>query len=545
MSASRRGIAIATSQKPVTKKSATAFVEIDGASLDCKKVSRLVRSSSLIRLAQKATERMIRSQKVVLKQAKIKPVYGVNTGFGPMVRHIISGEKLEELQLNLLRSHAMGMGEPVRAEFARAAMLLRVNTLACGYSGVSPELAKKFTEHFNAGISAIVPEHGAVGTSGDLVQLAHVALPLIGEGEVLYQGKRMPAAEALSAAGISAHVLGPKEGLSLINGTGMMTGIAALLATDAGRLLDIVLMAGACELELVHGFTDVLDAVLHQARPHKGQINVAKRMRAILKGSKMLTVRESKTSKIEINNSTRETPELLQEVYSLRCIPQIMGPMYEALEVAEHTINVEINGVTDNPIVDVDRELCLHGGNFHGDYVATAVDHLKISLVKLSLLSERRINFFLNKSVNNTFPPFLNLVQPGLTMALQGLQFVATSTAAHNQSLGYPHSLHTISTNGDNQDVVSMGTDAALIASRVLENAYIVAAIELVTLSQAAEFMKADFSKLSQSSRDLIAFVREYVPPVYEDRSLAPELAALLNALHSHDTLPFLNNLPA
>jgi histidine ammonia-lyase len=410
-------------------------------------------------------------------------------------------------------------------------MLVRINTLAHGNSGVSPELIEQFRMLFNAGVTPIIPEHGAVGTSGDLVQLAHIALSIIGEGEVMYRGKRLPAAAVLRTLGIKPHTLAPKEGLSLINGTSVMTGIGALLAHSARALFDLELRIGACELELVHGFTDILDPVLHALRPHAQQMEVAARLRELLADSGLMMDRERATEDIAIESRTKEAPKLLQEVYSLRCIPQIMGPMYAALEHAESTITTEMNSVTDNPIVDPERELCLHGGNFHGDFVATAIDHLKIALVKLSLLSERRINFFLNKNVNQGLPAFLNLVEPGQTLALQGLQFVATSTAAHNQSLAYPHSLHTISTNGDNQDIVSMGTDAALITNRVLENAYTIAAIELVTISQAAEIRKADFAKASRSSRELIAFVRSFVKPVYEDRILSAEVERLKQAL--------------
>ncbi|MBI4067948.1 aromatic amino acid lyase [Candidatus Kaiserbacteria bacterium] len=520
-----------------SSREAAKIITLDGTTLTLRDIKTLVSNlRATVRVTPKALVSMQKTRMRVLSQMTRQPIYGVNTGFGPMVNRIINEEHLTDLQYNLVRGHAVGIGEAIDSTHVFAAMLVRLNTILRGASGASPALAKALTELINARIAPIVPEHGAVGTSGDLVQLAHIALALIGEGEVLHAGKRKSAAEALRTAGIAPYELGPKEGLSLINGTSMMSGIGALLVCDAERTIDIAVRTGVCALELVRGFSDILDESLHRLRPHRGQLHIVRAMRDLLADSRRIREREQLQDKIRIRKETYTTDVILQEVYSMRCIPQILGPMYDAVQTARATIETEVNSVTDNPVIDRSGRF-LHGGNFHGDYVATAIDHMKIGMVKLALLTERRINFFLNKNVNGgTFPPFLNLKEAGLSMGLQGLQFVGTSTAAYSQSLGYPHSLHTISTNGDNQDIVSMGTDAALIAAKVIENAYTLLAIECVTLSQAAETLKTgERRRMSRASRDLISRVRKYVRPVVDDRPLSEELNALREALkHSH-----------
>lgn len=509
---------------------------LDGTSLGVDDLYAFISGANAsVRLAEKSLVAMEKTRKRVLSQLTRQPIYGVNTGFGPMVNRIISKNALADLQYNLIRGHAVGIGDAIDHTYVLAAMVVRLNTLLRGASGVSPELARALANLLNARIVPIVPEHGAVGTSGDLVQLAHIALALIGEGEVFHASKRESAAEALRVAGIAPYNLGPKEGLSLINGTSMMSGIGALLVHSSEQALMLSVRTGVCALELVRGFSDVLDEALHRLRPHRGQLVVARMMRELLADSRRIRERVLLRDEIPIRTKTYTTGVILQEVYSIRCIPQILGPMYDAVHTARSVIETEINATTDNPIVDR-RGRFLHGGNFHGDYVATAIDHVKIGLVKLALLTERRINFFLNRHVNgNNFPPFLNLKEPGLSMGLQGLQFVATSTAAQSQSFGYPHSLHTISTNGDNQDIVSMGTDAALIAMRTLENAYTLLAVELVVLSQAFETLTAgERHRMSKASRALIAFVRKHVRPVTDDRSLSESLNALKEALKHH-----------
>lgn len=486
-----------------------------------------------IEIDPKRYDALERSYNFLSSEMTKKVIYGVNTGFGPMASHIIGFEEMTDLQYNLIRSHAVGVGEPISQRFVLAAMIVRLNSLVKGYSGVSRSLLDHLTCFINERIIPVVPEHGAVGTSGDLVQLAHIALALIGEGEVWYQGTRMKTARVLKKLHIVPYTLKPKEGLSLINGTSVMTGIAAILCDDARRALDLAIETGAYALELMHGFSDCIAEELHQTRPHPGQIAVAAKLRTILASSKLLNDRDAFQHTISVQKKeVKEIPDGVQEVYSFRCMPQILGPMIDMLAYIERVVGVEINSATDNPIVDAPHNKILHGGNFHGDYIAVSVDQLKIALVKLSLLSERRINFFLNKNVNKHLPPFLNLHTPGLTLGLQGLQFVATSTTAQSQSLAYPHSLHSISTNADNQDVVSMGTDAALITAKVLENAEILLTIEVITLLQATDVLDVR-DKLSRSSQKLFTAARSIFPKIYNDRVIGEEFTALFAYLAS------------
>lgn len=485
-----------------------------------------------VEIGHRALRFMRRVRKFVDREMNLKIVYGINTGFGPMASHVIGGANLRSLQANLVRSHAVGTGNPLANEFVIATMLVRLNTLVKGYSGVSLGVVKQLQTFINKRIIPVVPEHGAVGTSGDLVHLAHIALALMGEGEVFYNGKKQKTKNVLKELRIKPYQLKAKEGLSLINGTSAMTAMAALLCVEAERLLSVAVRSGAFSLELVHGLNDSLSAVLHRLRPHRGQVVIAKVLRNLLKTSHLLYEREDIQERVKITGGIYEVVEKIQDVYSLRCIPQILGPILETLENVKKVVEVEINSVSDNPIVDIRNKLFLHGGNFHGDYVATALDQLKAAMVKLSLLSERRINFFLNNRLNRMFPPFLNLNKPGLTLALQGLQFVATSTAAQNQTLAFPHSVHSIPTNADNQDVVSMGTDAALFAHKVLENNYTILAVELIVLAQATDYLK-DMRKLSVASKLLFRSIRKYVAKVVEDRPLNLEIERLIKSLKS------------
>lgn len=504
---------------------------LDGSSLLPETVYEIVHGTiPMIGIAPSALKRVRTARAFLEKEADNKVIYGITTGFGPMASHIIGKNQLKDLQYNLIRSHSVGAGNPIPENFVIAAMVDRVNTFLVGRSGVSEEVIQQLVTFINHRIAPVIPEHGAVGTSGDLVQLAHIALSLIGEGEVIYRGVRMPTQDAFKKLHLKPCVLGPKEGLALINGTSVMTGIAALEVCEAQNLIDLATRSGALALELVNGLSDAFSETLHAVRPHVGQGDIAKHLRKILASSKLLKHRAELQSRVSVIENVYVTPEHIQEVYSFRCIPQILGPILDITRKVYGDVKIELNSVTDNPIIDIKAGLFLHGGNFHGDVIASAVDQLKIGLVKLTILSERRTNFFLNRNVNQTFTPFLNLKQPGLTLGLQGVQFVATSTTAQSQSLAYPHSLHSISTNADNQDVVSMGTDAALIAWRVIENAYTVLAIELISLAQAVDLTEAE-QKLSIESKKLFHFIRAHMPAVREDRSFTGELNTLITAI--------------
>jgi histidine ammonia-lyase len=422
------------------------------------------------------------------------------------------------------------MGEWVDDRQVRAAMVARLNTLLRGDSGVSVELLTLLCTLINAGVTPLVPRHGGVGASGDLIQLSHIALALAGEGDVRLKEERMSAAKALATLKQSPHVFGPKEGLALINGTSFMTAVAALCAYEARTLFGVALRSGALALEAAECFEDCLAEYLHAARPHKAQGEMAAALRSLLRGSKLLRSREKFERSFRATLSGKKLPRAAQDVYSLRCTPQILGPLVETLRATERTITIELNSATDNPLVDVRGRKVLHGGNFHGEYIAHAADALKVAVIKLTMLSERRLNFFLHAEVNGLFPPFLNLGTPGLTLGLQGLQFTATSTTAASQSLGYPHSLHSIPSNADNQDVVSMGADAALVLAEVVNNASMVFSCELVALSQACAFGSRE-RKLSIKGKRFVQNIRKYVALVKKDRSLSAEMQKLAAAM--------------
>ncbi len=504
---------------------------LDGKNLKLSSIQSISENlSAKLELTRSSLEKIKRNNNFLKKNLNERIIYGINTGFGPMASHLLGKSQLFELQTNLIRSHAMGMGDPIKPDFVLAAMIVRLNTLVKGYSGVSHDLLNKLALLINKRIIPVVPEHGAVGTSGDLVQLAHIALALIGEGSVLYQGKIYQTKTLFKKLGISPYKLQPKEGLALINGTSVMSGIGSLLVLQAEKLINLSLQLGALSLELTNAFFDSIAAELHQLRPHFGQIAAAKILREILKSSDLLRDRENGTSQLKLSEDVQKLPEAIQEVYSLRCIAQIVGPVLDSYEQSKKVLEIEINSVTDNPIINEDTKQFYHGGNFHGEYVAQTLDQLKASLVKLTMLSERRINYFLNPNLNKRFPPFLNLLTPGLTLGLQGLQFVATSTTASSQTLAYPHYIHSIPTNGDNQDIVSMGTDAALLTSKVVENAFIVLTIELVTLSQAVDALGVA-NRLSPKTKQLYNNTRKLFPKIVEDKFVQDKLQNLLEAV--------------
>lgn len=509
---------------------------LDGNNLSIKDLAMLVSDPSVVvAIAERAKKRVCQSKHFLDQQLKTdKIIYGMNTGFGPMASHIIGKNQLAVLQENLIKSHAVGLGESIPSSLVLAGMVVRLNTMLRGYSGISAELAERMAFFINQRIIPVVPEHGAVGTSGDLVQLAHIALGFLGGGEVFYKGRRRLTVEVMRKLKIPPLALQSREGLALINGTALMTGIAALLWVEMDRSLGLAVRLGGWGLELVEGFNDGLAERLHELRPHAGQVLVAKTLRRLLSSSERLQDR----SRLITQNFTEDVllvSEEIQQVYSLRCMAQILGPTFDTLERAKKTIEIELNAVTDNPIIDWERKKIWHGGNFHGEYIAALVDQMKIGLVKLTMLSERRINFFLNARLNKIFPPFMNLAKPGLTLGLQGLQFVATSTAAQSQTLGFPHHLHSIPTNSDNQDVVSMGADAALLAVKVAENALIVLAVEMIVMGQGTDFL--GLKGFSQSSREIYRGLRRIFPAVRNDRVITKELSKIMGFIKTSPLL--------
>jgi histidine ammonia-lyase len=394
-------------------------------------------------------------------------------------------------------------------------MIVLLNNFLQGYSGIHPEVVNLIKEMINREITPIVPEHGGVGASGDLVQLAHIALALTGEGEVHHKGEVRPACTVLSENNLKPVKVHIREGLSLINGTCFMTGTGIVNLIHARNLLSWSLMAGSVINEIVHSFDDSFSKELNKVKMHHGQNAVAAAMRNVLSDSRLIRKREEHFYNNNHGNK-HKLADKVQEYYSIRCIPQILGPILETIEHSEKVLLNEANSSCDNPVIDYIHKNIYHGGNFHGDYVSFEMDKLKISITKLSLLIDRQINYLMNEKLNNILPPFVNLGKLGVNFGMQGAQFTATSTAAENQTLSFPNYLHTIPNNNDNQDIVSMGTNSSLLAKRVIDNTYQVLAIEILSLVQAIDYLKIK-NQLSSQTKKIYDQIRKIVPRFEED----------------------------
>ncbi len=448
-----------------------------------------------------------------------KVIYGVNTGFGPMAQYRIKDEDRLQLQYNLIRSHSSGTGKPLDAVNVKAVILARLNTLSLGNSGVHPSVIHLMKEFLNRDITPLIFEHGGVGASGDLVQLAHLALALIGEGEVFYKGKRLPTAEVFEIENLKPINVEIREGLALMNGTSVMTGIGIVNVHNSRKILDWSIKCSCAINEIVKAYDDHLSLELNNAKKHFGQQEVARLMRENLSDSTLVRKREDHL--YSGNNNEDIFKEKVQEYYSLRCVPQILGPVLDTINYTSQVLENEINSANDNPIVDVKNKQVYHGGNFHGDYISLEMDKLKIVIAKLTMLSERQLNYLLNSKINEILPPFVNLGVLGFNFGMQGVQFTATSTTAESQMLSNPMYVHSIPNNNDNQDIVSMGTNAAVIAGKVIENAFEVLAIELITIVQAIDALNYK-NDVSSVTRKMYDDIRAIVPEFKEDQIMYP-----------------------
>ena len=392
-------------------------------------------------------------------------------------------------------------------------MLARYFTFASGKSGVDPYALDLLQEFINKGIYPVIPQHGSVGASGDLVQLAHLALALIGEGEVFYQGRRRPTAEVMSELHITPLKPSIREGLALNNGTAMMTGLGIVNLHYAKKLLQYAIVASVMMNEIASSYDDFMAPELNDLKNHEGQSAVARLMLKVAQGSHSLRKRQ-----VEMFHRHEEKvfEHKVQPYYSLRCVPQILGPIYEAMQFTEKILLEEFNGVDDNPIVDMETQTVYHGGNFHGDYVSFEMDKLRIALTKATMLMERQLNYLCHDRINGILPPFLNLGSLGLNYGIQAMQFTATSTTAECQTLSNSMYVHSIPNNNDNQDIVSMGTNSGLLTKRVVENAFQVMAIHYIALAQAVDCLEmAD--QLSPFTQEIYNEVRAIVPKFIED----------------------------
>ena len=500
-------------------------------------VERILRDGEKVDVDASALRKMEECYRFLARFASDKVIYGINTGFGPMAQYRIDDEDLNALQYNIIRSHAAGAGDPLPPVCVRAAMIARIQTFALAHSGVHPNVITLLVDLLNRQIIPVVPRHGSVGASGDLVQLAHIALALIGEGEVFTPSAdrksfvRRKTSEVFNEAGITPMQVYLREGLAITNGTAVMTGIGLINLIEAKRLLNHAVVASVLMNEIASSYDDFLSETLNALKQHAGQREIAAAMRLAAQGSRRLLKRE-----IELYHKHTEHnfEHKVQPYYSLRCIPQILGPVLDTIRQTERVLVNELNSVDDNPVVDPDTRNVYHGGNFHGDYVSLEMDKLKIVLTKLTMLTERQLNYLFHDRINGILPPFVNMGRLGLNYGLQAAQFTATSTTAECQTLSNPMYVHSIPNNNDNQDIVSMGTNSALLCRQVVENASQVLAIHLMALAQAVDCLGIAES-LAPATRHLYDDVRTLVPAFRDDTPKYREIGLLENYLRTND----------
>jgi len=496
----------------------SAALRLDGSSLTLETLVRTARApDARVALDAGALQRLRTARRAVdAAVARGETIYGINTGFGKLANVRIGDADLTDLQRNLIRSHAAGVGDPLPADVVRAMMVLRANVLLRPTSGVRPELVETLVALLNAGLTPLVPAQGSVGASGDLAPLSHLALALIGEGELLTSRGAVPAGEALAGAGLAPVTLAPKEGLAFINGTQAQTAILSMLVHDAGVLWRSALGAAAMTLDALRGTPTPLDPRIHEARPHPGQQRAAALMRRLLQGS-------------AIRESHREGDTRVQDAYSLRCAPQVMGAVADAIAFAGQVALIELNASTDNPLVFGDE--VLSGGNFHGQPVAQALDVLAIALTTLQAIAERRIERLVNPDLSQGLPAFLT-ARPGLSSGFMMVQITAAALVAESRTLAYPASIGSIPTDANQEDFVPMGMAAAYKAGRILANAQRVVAAEYYCAAQGLEFLRP--LRSGPAVEALHARVRGApvsVPALDADRPPAPDLARLAEAV--------------
>jgi len=445
-------------------------------------------------------------------------IYGITTGFGAFKDRVIPRDQVELLQRNILVTHAVGLGDPLDTPTTRALMLIRANTLARGHSGIRRGTVQTLLDMLNAGVHPVIPEKGSLGASGDLAPLSHMALPLIGEGMAEYHGKVMSGADAMHAAGLSTLTLAAKEGLALTNGTTLMTALGVLLTARAERISRTADLAGCLSLEALHGTTLAFDARIHALRPFPRQQECAAHLRQLLEGS-AFTRDKSSTN--------------VQDAYTLRCIPQVHGAARDAIAYARWVFEIELNAVTDNPLIFIDDDggiEVISGGNFHGEPLAIALDYLAIAVAELGNISERRIMRLIDEASNtHTLPPFLTR-EGGLNSGFMILQYTAAALATENKVLAHPASVDTIPTSANVEDHVSMGVTAGLKLRQITVNVEQILGIELMSAAQGVDFRREDLSAdapLGVGTAPAYARIRQRVPFIPRDEPLHPHLLAV------------------
>jgi histidine ammonia-lyase len=492
------------------------MLEINGQSLTIQQIADVAHRREHVALSVEARERVERARQVVEQiVAEGRTVYGVNTGFGKLSDVSIDRSDLRQLQLNLVRSHSCGLGDPLSEEEARAMVLLRANVLASGFSGARSLVIETLIAMLENDVTPVIPEKGSVGASGDLAPLAHLALAAIGEGEAFYDGQRLPSGVALKRAGVASLELEVKEGLALLNGTQAMGAVGGLALHRAERVVRLADVAGAMTLEALRGTPVAFDERIHNARPHPAQIAVAAHLRELL--------RDSEIRKSHLDNDPR-----VQDAYSLRCMPQVHGAVRTALAHAREVIEIESGSATDNPLVFSDTGEVLSGGNFHGAPLALVFDYAAIALTDLLSITERRIDRLVNPDSNEGLPPFLT-AQPGISSGFMMLQVSAVALLNEAKVLAHPASVDNVPTDGGKEDHVSMGMTSATKLRSVVKLAEMTMAIELMTAAQALDY-RAPLAP-GRGVKQAYDLVRGLVPPLTIDRAMSSDIEALTNAI--------------
>lgn len=500
-------------------------IVIDGKSLTLEAVMEVARFNVPVELSSESVEKVLKARRFVdeLVDSK-KVVYGITTGFGKFSDVVISKDETKDLQKNLIISHACGVGKPFSEEISRAIMLLRVNNLSKGHSGVQLETINTLIQMLNKGVHPIIPEKGSLGASGDLAPLAHMVLVMLGLGEAVYKNVRMSGQEAMDQAGIPVIELTSKEGLALINGTQVMTAAGCVAAYEAIQLLKLSDVSSALTMEALRGITDAFDPRLHAVRPHPGQIKTASNILRLTQDSEMTT----KQGEIRV-----------QDAYTLRCIPQVHGASKDAIKYVLERIEIEINAVTDNPILFPEDGVVFSGGNFHGQPMALPFDFLGIALSEVANISERRIERLVNPQLSN-LPAFLT-PHGGLHSGFMIAQYAAAALVSENKILAHPASVDSIPSSANQEDHVSMGTIAARKANEILFNAQNVIAIELICAAQAID-LNPDKSSLGKGTKAAYDKIRAVVEALDQDRVMNIDFEKIYDIIKANKLLTAVEN---
>jgi histidine ammonia-lyase len=494
-------------------------IAVNGNTLSLEELIQVARFGYEVAIAEEAAVRVNESRAYVEKLVdEERIVYGITTGFGKFSNIAISHEQVEQLQESLIRSHACGVGNHFPEEIVRAIMLLRLNALVKGYSGIRLSTLLTLTDMLNKGVHPAIPEKGSLGSSGDLAPLSHMVLVMMGEGEAYYQGKLMSGKEVMAKAGIKPVRLTSKEGLALVNGTQVLTAVGAITTYDAVNLMKMADISPALTFEALKGIMDIFDEKVHAIRNHKGQIDCAGNLARILSGSGL---------------TTKQGEVKLQDSYSLRCLPQIHGASKDAIDYVLNKVNKEMNAATDNPLIFAKDDQVISCGNFHGQPMALAFDFLGIALAELANSAERRIERLVNPSLSE-LPPFLT-EKGGVNSGFMIVQYTAAALVSENKILAHPASVDSIPSSGNQEDHVSMGTIAARKALEILKNTRAVIAIELMTAAQGVEF--ADPDKLGKGTKEAYRIIRGQIPRLREDRVMYPDIEKSIKMIEDQSIL--------